>query len=131
MDEKVRHIIQRVCDIIELCIAAAVGVGLAVSLLLFIPEAVGILTSTADASSFLMFLEELFSFIVGVEFIKMLLHPNAENVIEVLVFLVARHMILESNSSSDLLLSVISVILLYGCRLVLHRYRMHFRDSDM
>ena len=131
MDEKVRHVIQRVCDIIELCIAAAVGVGLAVSLLLFIPEAVGILTSTADASSFLLFLEELFSFIVGVEFIKMLLHPNAENVIEVLVFLVARHMIIESNSSLDLLLSVISVILLYGCRLVLHRYRMHFGDSDM
>ena len=131
MDEKVRHVIQRVCDIIELCIAAAVGVGLAVSLLLFIPEAVGILTSSADASSFLLFLEELFSFIVGVEFIKMLLHPNAENVIEVLVFLVARHMIIESNSSLDLLLSVISVILLYGCRLVLHRYRMHFRDSDM
>ena len=131
MDEKVRHVIQRVCDIIELCIAAAVGVGLAVSLLLFIPEAVGILTSSADASSFLLFLEELFSFIVGVEFIKMLLHPNAENVIEVLVFLVARHMIIESNSSLDLLLSVISVILLYGCRLILHRYRMHFRDSDM
>ena len=131
MDEKVRHVIQRVCDIIELCIAAAVGAGLAVSLLLFIPEAVGILTSSADASSFLLFLEELFSFIVGVEFIKMLLHPNAENVIEVLVFLVARHMIIESNSSLDLLLSVISVILLYGCRLVLHRYRMHFRDSDM
>ena len=58
---------------------------------------------------------------VGIEFIKMLCKPSAENVIEVLVFLIARHMIIGSNSALDILLSVVSVALLYGVRLVLRR----------
>ena len=92
MQEKTRKAIQKACDIIELCIALAVGLGLLVSVILYIPLGVKLLTSSSDTAPFLLFLEDMFNFIVGVEFIKMLCKPSAENVIEVLVFLVARHM---------------------------------------
>ena len=69
----------------------------------------------------------MFSFIVGVEFIKMLCKPSAENVIEVLVFLVARHMILGNNSAVDILLSVLAVALLYGTRLLVRHYKLRIK----
>lgn len=121
MREKARNFIQKSCDVLELLVAVAVGVGLIVSLILYIPEGVALLTKSGDTSTFLLFLEDMFSVVVGIEFIKMLCKPSAENVIEVLVFLIARHMIIGSNSALDILLSVVSVALLYGVRLVLRR----------
>lgn len=121
MREKARNFIQKGCDVLELLVAVAVGVGLIVSLILYIPEGVALLTKSGDTSTFLVFLEDMFSVVVGIEFIKMLCKPSAENVIEVLVFLIARHMIIGSNSALDILLSVVSVTLLYGVRLVLRR----------
>lgn len=121
MREKARNFIQKGCDVLELLVAVAVGVGLIVSLILYIPEGVALLTKSGDTSTFLVFLEDMFSVVVGIEFIKMLCKPSAENVIEVLVFLIARHMIIGSNSALDILLSVVSVALLYGVRLVLRR----------
>lgn len=121
MRERARNFIQKSCDVLELLVAVAVGVGLIVSLILYIPEGVALLTESGDTSTFLLFLEDMFSVVVGIEFIKMLCKPSAENVIEVLVFLIARHMIIGSNSALDILLSVVSVALLYGVRLVLRR----------
>ena len=121
MREKARNFIQKSCDVLELLVAVAVGVGLIVSLILYIPEGVALLTKSGDTSTFLVFLEDMFSVVVGIEFIKMLCKHSAENDIEVLVFLIARHMIIGSNSALDILLSVVSVALLYGVRLVLRR----------
>ena len=127
MQEKIRKAFQKACDIIELCIALAVGLGLLISVILYIPMGVELLFSSPDPAPFLVFLEDMFSFIVGVEFIKMLCKPRAENVIEVLVFLVARHMILGNNSAVDILLSVLAVALLYGTRLLVRHYKLRIK----
>ena len=127
MQEKIRKAFQKACDIIELCIALAVGLGLLISVILYIPMGVELLLSSPDPAPFLVFLEDMFSFIVGVEFIKMLCKPSAENVIEVLVFLVARHMILGNNSAVDILLSVLAVALLYGTRLLVRHYKLRIK----
>ena len=127
MQEKIRKAFQKACDIIELCTALAVGLGLLISVILYIPMGVELLFSSPDPAPFLVFLEDMFSFIVGVEFIKMLCKPSAENVIEVLVFLVARHMILGNNSAVDILLSVLAVALLYGTRLLVRHYKLRIK----
>ena len=127
MQEKIRKAFKKACDIIELCIALAVGLGLLISVILYIPMGVELLFSSPDPAPFLVFLEDMFSFIVGVEFIKMLCKPSAENVIEVLVFLVARHMILGNNSAVDILLSVLAVALLYGTRLLVRHYKLRIK----
>lgn len=129
MQEKIRKAFQKACDIIELCIALAVGLGLLISVILYIPMGVELLFSSPDPAPFLVFLEDMFSFIVGVEFIKMLCKPSAENVIEVLVFLVARHMILGNNSAVDILLSVLAVALLYGTRLLVRHYKLRIKPK--
>lgn len=89
---KILKTIQKVCDILEL------------------------LLKSGNTAEFLIFLEDMFSLVVGIEFIKMLCRPSADNVIEVLIFLTARHMIVGGSSSLDIFLSVLSVALLYGVR---------------
>lgn len=123
MTEKVRKIIQKACDIIELLAAVAVGLGLVYSVILYLPSGLALLSRSGDTADFLLFLEDMFSIVVGIEFIKMLCKPSPENVIEVLVFLISRHMIIESSSALDIFLSVLSVALLYGVRYALRLIR--------
>ena len=130
MEKKVRGIIQKGCDALELLVAVAVGMGLIVSLILYIPDGVALLTKSGSTSTFLQFLEDMFSVVVGIEFIKMLCKPSAENVIEVLVFLVARHMIIGSSTALDIRLSVVPVVLLYAVRLVLRREKQKFLEKN-
>ena len=89
---KILKTIQKVCDILEL------------------------LLKSGNTAEFLIFLEDMFSLVVGIEFITMLCRPSAANVIEVLIFLTARQMIVGGSSSLDIFLSVLSVALLYGVR---------------
>ncbi len=116
MNEKIYRAIHKICDVIELIIAALVIIGLAFSLVYYLPHGVQVLFSSHDTTDFLLFMEDMFNLVVGIEFIKMLCKPSAGNVIEVLVFLVARHMIIGSNSALDIFLSVLSVALLYAVR---------------
>lgn len=116
MNEKIYWAIHKICDVIELFIAVLVIIGLVFSLIYYIPHGVELLLASHDTTDFLLFMEDMFNLVVGIEFIKMLCKPSAGNVIEVLVFLVARHMIIGSNSALDIFLSVLSVALLYVIR---------------
>ena len=113
---KILKTIQKVCDILELLVAVLVAAGLICSLILYLPVGLELLLKSGNTAEFLIFLEDMFSLVVGIEFIKMLCRPSADNVIEVLIFLTARHMIVGGSSSLDIFLSVLSVALLYGVR---------------
>ena len=130
MSQKIRKGLEKVCDVMEIVIAVVVGIGLLIALIQYLPTGWEILTSASDSASFLLFLEDMFIFIVGVEFIKMLCRPSAENVVEVLAFLVARHMIMEASSAYEILLCVVSISLLYMCRMLLHWYRKRAQAKE-
>ena len=123
MTNKMRSIIKKVADILEIFLAILIGIGLIYSILDYIPRAAALLSSSPETAVFLTFLEDLFSIVIGIEFIKMLIMPNADNIIEVLTFVVARHMIIASHAAQDLLLSAVAILLLYGTRLGLHWFR--------
>ncbi|MCR4746223.1 MAG: hypothetical protein K5894_13465, partial [Lachnospiraceae bacterium] len=48
----------------------------------------------------------------AIEFFKMLCHPTSENVLETIIFLVARHMIINQTTPIEDFVSVIGIILL-------------------
>ena len=116
MRDKIFRIINKICDILELLVAVTVVLGLVYSFLIYLPFGLEVLMRSGDTTEFLVFLEDMFNLVVGIEFIKMLCKPSADNVIEVLVFLIARHMIIGTNSAVDIALSVLSVAVLYGVR---------------
>ncbi len=65
-----------------------------------------------DTSSFRGYMDQIFTLVIGIEFLVMLCRPNSENVIEVLIFLVARHMIVGETTPYQDFVSVVSVALL-------------------
>ncbi len=62
-----------------------------------------------DAGAFLLYLDAVFNVVIGIEFMKMLCKPSSANIIEVLIFLIARHMIVTSTTPLEDLLSVLSI----------------------
>ena len=58
------------------------------------------------------FLELVLNLVIGVEFLKMLLRPSTDTILEVLMFVIARHMVVKTTTSFEDLLSVISVAVL-------------------
>lgn len=123
MREKIRYLINKVCDGIELLIAIAAVLALLYTGAAYAITKLGICPLYESTDSFLLFLKEMFNLVVGIEFIKMLLKPSAENVIEVLVFLIARHLIIGENTVLGILVSVVCVILLYGFNYLMHKKR--------
>lgn len=61
-------------------------------------------------------LEMAMSLAVGVEFIKMLCKHTPSTVVEVLLFAIARQMVVEHLTSIDTLIGVISIAILFATR---------------
>ena len=119
-EKKVKKIFTIVCDTLELIVAVIVAIGVILAMLSLIPELGGLLTP---------FLEQVFTVVIGVEFLKMLCRPNSDNVFETIIFLVARHMIVNDTSPLEDLLSTVSIVLLCLVRRYLKRDREESREG--
>ena len=69
-------------------------------------------TGRMERDAFMEFLELVLNLVVGVEFLKMLLRPSTDTILEVLMFVIARHMVVKTTTSFEDLLSVLSVAVL-------------------
>lgn len=61
-------------------------------------------------------LEKVLTLVVGVEFVKMLILHTPESVIEVLLYAVARQIILSHESAMENLIGVMAVVLIFVIR---------------
>ena len=120
MKEKVQKIMTKVCEFIEFLIAGIVILALIISAGSYLPVIKDLFIQTGNSEEFLIFLKQIFNYVVGIEFIKLLCKPNAENSFEVLIFLVSRHMIIGHNSALDMFLSVASIAILCVIRRLLN-----------
>lgn len=126
MGERICKRLLKICDVFEIIISVLVGLGLIATLVTYImPGMVVLFDSTTGTDQFLTYLGDIFNIVVGLEFMKMLCKPSSDNVIEVLVFLVSRHIIMGAHSSMDIFLSVVSITILFLLRRLLHiiKYR--------
>ena len=108
-----------ICEVLEMIAAALMLVGILFSTCSLIRNVDLFRELLLDTSSFRGYMDQIFMLVIGIEFLVMLCKPNSENVIEVLIFLVARHMIVGETTPYQDFVSVVSVALL--C--VVRRYR--------
>ena len=72
-----------------------------------------IVSFSGDYVIFNHFLEQVFAIVIGVEFLKMLCRPNSDNILETIIFLVARHMIMAGDTTPiDYLVSTVCIVIL-------------------
>lgn len=120
MKKKIQRITNIICDSLELIISAIVILALIISAISYLPVIKDLFNKTGNSEEFLIFLEQIFNYVVGIEFIKLLCKPNTENTFEVLIFLVAKHMIIGHKTALDMFLSVISISILCVIRRLLN-----------
>lgn len=116
MKNKIGTIIYKICEWLELLMAVAVLIGLVIAASALFPEFKELLEHRSEPGAFWNYLDAVFSVVVGIEFMKMLCIPSPRNIIETLIFLIARHMIIKTTTSTDDLLSVISIGILFFFR---------------
>lgn len=121
--EKVKKGMHLLCGVLELVAAALVLIGILLSVLSLIKDFDIFHNLLGDISLFRHYLEEIFMIVIGIEFLEMLCRPNSDNVLEVLIFLVARHMIVGETTPFEDFISVISIAILCVLRRVLHLIR--------
>ncbi len=112
MREKMKKGLQEACDVLELGMAFLVLVGIVLAIISMLRDFQVFHSLAEDTSAFKIYLEEIFTIVIGIEFLQMLCRPNSDNVLEILIFLVARHMIVGETTPYQDFVSVISVALL-------------------
>ena len=111
--DRIRKILITFSEIVEVVLAVTVAVLLVMDIIGLIPKIAGFWSVRGETEEFSKLLSSVLSIVVGTEFIKMLIKPTFSNVTEVLVFLIARHVILSEATPIDNLISVISIAILF------------------
>ena len=119
--KKLINDLQKVCKILELIAAVLVFIGIVLAIIgLFWSDIKVFEELLHDTTAFRHFLEKIFEIVIGIEFLEMLCHANPDNVIHVLNFLVARHMIVGETTPYEDLVSVLSISILIVLRKYMH-----------
>ena len=117
MKVKLREKVSKASSYLEIAISIVILLSIAVSIVFLVKDTViAILDVTKDFDYTNLFAVAL-QLIIGVEFVKMLSKHTPESVIEVLLFVVAKRVIVDSNSSSlEVLWGVVAIAALYAVK---------------
>lgn len=110
--KKLKKFILAGSEVLEFIVAVLTLIGILLSVFSLVRDAGIFKQLLTDTSVFKDYLEQIFLLVIGIEFWVMLCRPNSENVIEILIFLVARHMIVGDTTPYEDFVSVVSVVIL-------------------
>lgn len=101
---------------LEIIITIAICMAIGISLLTLFVSLKDLYANPFDTDSLQNFLKIAFNILIGIEFIKMVIKYNVDTVIEVLLFAIARQLIVEHTSVYENCVGIISITLLFGIR---------------
>lgn len=85
--------------------------------------------NTDSMRSFHTFLDNVLILVIGLEFFRMLCFINADTVLEVVLFVLARHMIVTESSALENLLTVLGIAVVVLLNLALKYYKRKMKES--
>ena len=89
------------CEILEFIMAMIVGLAILMAIVGVFPGLLHFWGARGDTHAFMEFLDEVLSVVIGIEFLKMLCKPSTGNIIEALIFLIARHMVIQTTTAME------------------------------
>lgn len=113
----------KICNatyIFEVIMALFIIAAILISLITATDALVDLYKNTGTEAAFRNFLETIFDLVIGIEFVKMLSKHNLGSVIEVLLFAIARQMIVEHMNIYESLAGVAAIALLFAIRKFLY-----------
>ncbi|MDO4288591.1 MAG: phosphate-starvation-inducible PsiE family protein [Eubacterium sp.] len=105
---------------LELFIALLIAVAVTVSAAELVLSLWGYVVNYQSPDQLSVFLDYAFGTLIGIEFLKMLLKHSTSSVIEVMLFAVARQLIVEHTTPLENLLGIITIAILFIVRKYLY-----------
>lgn len=117
MKEKLRFIVATISSYMEILISVFVLIGIAVAGVDLLKDLGDMLrlafSDTPSSVSIEQFLAAGLQLIIGVEFVKMIAKHTMGSTIEVLVYAIARKLVISHGGTIDLLMGVIAIAILF------------------
>lgn len=114
-----------VSEILEHLMAILVLIGIIIATISIKDSFIEFWHHRIQEGAFLQYLDAIFKIVIGIEFFKLLWKPEKETLVEVLMFVLARHMIMEHSTAFENCMSVISIGLLF----LMDKYLLHGSHS--
>lgn len=112
--KKTQKYFMKVLKGLEYVVAVALIIAMGISMISFIIQEANVFSiQDFQLETYLSF---SLSLIVGIEFVKMLILQIPGSLVEVVMFAVARQIIMSHDSAFDNLIGVIAVLLMFLCR---------------
>lgn len=124
MKHYIQNVVFRIANMLELIISCFVVFAIIVLFGRMVLSMDMFLFSGTIDEALTRFLSNCFGFIIGIELVKMLVKHSISIVIEVLVFAVARQMIVDHQTPTEILISILGLAMLF----VIRKYL--FKDFD-
>lgn len=116
MKRFLREQVMKVADMLETIIGILLAVSIGILVVYLIGDIKSIIMNHSDLEVFNNYLAAAFNLVIGIEFIKMLCKHTPETVIEVLLFAIARQLIVEHTTTMENLVGIISIGILFATR---------------
>lgn len=113
---KVQHILQSVTFLLEFILAIVVSLIIVMQGVHLVKLFISHVFDSSVTVEYSVFLKESLNIIVGVEFVKMLCQHSMGAVIDVLLFVLARHLVVMEATMMESLLCIVSVSILFAAR---------------
>ncbi len=111
-----RRQIARLASIVETAVSAIVLIAIIVAGVRVAVQLLDLAVSPDVNEAFHSFLSSAFNVVIGIEFVKMLAKHSPGSAIEVLLFAIARQMVVEHTSPVENLVSIIAILLIFVIR---------------
>lgn len=111
-----RQWVARMASIIETVVALVVLLAILLSGVRVLLELQDLVLAPDVDAAFTTFLRSAFNVVIGIEFVKMLAKHSPGSAIEVLLFAIARQMVVEHTSPLENLVSILAILLIFVIR---------------
>lgn len=111
-----RQWVARMASIIETVVALVVLLAILVAGVRVLLEVQDLVLAPDMDEAFTTFLRSAFNVVIGIEFVKMLAKHSPGSAIEVLLFAIARQMVVEHTSPLENLVSILAILLIFVIR---------------
>ena len=125
MKKFIKEQVLKVVDTLETIIGVLLAICIGISVIYLIFDITSVFSFRNNLDAFNDYLSIAFNFVIGIEFIKMLCKHTPETVIEVLLFAIARQLIVEHMTIFQNLIGVLAIAALFATR----KYLFHNFDE--
>ncbi|NCB62653.1 MAG: transporter [Clostridia bacterium] len=113
---RIPSIIYRIAQLLEIVVSALVIVAIVISLYTIFLELGVLVGDPSNTEGLRAFLSTAFIVVIGIEFLKMLARHNMSSAVEVLLFAIARQMVIEHTTAVENLIMVLAIAILFATR---------------